>query len=300
MNKTTDKVTTMSTYSKLFQNVLAVFFGLILFSVGPVHAAYVKASSDMVVNNLGFDFGNNANAQVQWTDDWYGEVSAHAADSDSTPADDSNSILGNNAAIQAVAQTAHVYSEANYSVINGDQIGTDPGAGVTGTTHSNLHLERPNMQADGFAKSNFDNFFILTDKNDPSNQGPVNMLINMNYSGTIFGTADSQGFFVDITHFAALSLSDALSGTLLASDLFTDSISGTNTTITHNNSGTLQINGGTRQIPITLNYNTEYWLFGQADSEIYGYTVPEPHTLLLLLICIPALVFRLSGRRFTT
>ena len=281
----------MARYSKLIHSTLAVFLGLALSGANPVYAAYVEASSDMVINNLRFEFGDPS-ARVQWTDDWYGEVGAHAADSDSTPVDDFNSFLGNDGSVKAEANTTHVSSLAEYTVLNGDQIGIDPAAGVTGTTHSDLHLERPNMQADGFADSNFDNYFFLTDTTDPNNFGPVDVLIQMDFAGSIFGSADDEGFFVDITHLASLLLYDSLTGVLLASDFFNDSISGTDTTIIHNNRGVVEI-------PITLNYNTEYWLYAEADSEIQGYTVPEPNTFLLLFICVPAL-FRLSRKQFAT
>ncbi|MGY6276991.1 PEP-CTERM sorting domain-containing protein [Methylomonas sp. MgM2] len=283
----------MFNQNRYFQNAIAVVFGLTLVSSCPVHAAFVDASSDITIGNLRFTL-SDPNAQIAWTDVWYGEVRAHAADTDSLPADDYDSLLGNDGSIKAEANTAHVSSLANYEVVNGSQIGMDPAAGVTGSTLSALLLQHPNMQADGSAISNFDNYFRLFDTANPNSTEAIDVLIQMDFAGSIFGSADAEGFFVDITHIASLSVFDSLSGGLLGSDLFRDSISGTNTTLIHNNSGVLEI-------PVTLNYNTEYWLYAEADSEIQGYTttVPEPNTLLLLFICVPAM-FRLSRKQFAT
>ncbi|MGR8929309.1 MAG: hypothetical protein ACU836_01630 [Gammaproteobacteria bacterium] len=267
---------------------IAIFFGLALFTSFPSRAAFVDTSSDMMISNLRVT-ASDPNAQLQWTDNWFGQVVAHAADSDSLPADDFNSLLGNDDSIQAVASTAHVRSLATDNVKNGGQIAIDPVAEVSGNTHSDLHLEHSSMQADGFAVSNFDNFFMLVDSSDPNNLGPIQVLIQMDFGGSLFGNADAEGMFVDITHIASLSLFDIVTNGLLGSDSFQDSISGVDTTLTHNNSGVLEI-------PLILNYNTQYWLSAEADSEIYGSTVPEPNTLLLLFICVPA-VFRFSRKQ---
>jgi len=275
----------MTTHAKFFRNTLNAFFCLAFFCAGQVQAAFVAASSDMVINNLRFALSDTS-AQLQWTDVWYVDVRAYAADSDSLPADDFDSLLDNDGSIQAVANTAHVSSLANYSVVNGTQIGLDPNAGVSGTTHSDLHLERKYMQADGFAITNFDNYFMVA--NDNAENGSVWIDFFLDYQGTLFGTADKEGFFLDITHFATLLLYD--NDTLLASNFFKDSISGTNTTILRPNQGTLRVS-------YELEYGKIYWLLAEADSEIYGYTVPEPNTSLLLLVCAPALLFRLSNKR---
>ncbi|MGR9052806.1 MAG: hypothetical protein ACU84J_09170 [Gammaproteobacteria bacterium] len=265
----------MATYSKLLLFGKAFICCLALFGANPVNAAYVEASSDMVINNLRFEFGD-PNAQLQWTDVWYGEVRAHAADSDSSPADDRKTILSNNDTRKAEAKTTHVKSMAEYTVANGDLIGINPDAGVTGSAQSGLKLEEPNKQADGFAYSAFDNFFEVTNPNDPNAQGPVQIDFSLDYDGTIFGSADAQGFFVDITHIATLRLLDE-TGLLLNFDSFQDSISGTNTTITRPHQGTLTVS-------YLLDYNTTYWISAEADAEIYGYTVPSLSVLPLILV----------------
>lgn len=265
----------MATISRLFQNTWAVFWVLMVFSASQAQASFVSASSDMTVNNLNFSLGS-ADSQLQWTDVWQGIVTAHAADSDSAPADQSNAILSNNDTIQAQADTAHVHSLAAYTVVNGDQIGLSPDAGVSGTTHSDLFLSGPGKQADGFAESTFNNLFMITNPNDPNAQGPVNVTFNLKYSGVIFGAADAQGFFQNITDIAILQLFD-LSGNLLNYDVFQNSISGTDTTI-------LQPDHGTLSVSYLLDYNTNYLVSATADSEIYGYTIPTPATLPLILL----------------
>jgi hypothetical protein len=246
-----------------------------LLGAGQAQAQYVNASSEMRVENLRFSFAN-PNALWQWTDEWLGNTRAHAADSDSSQADEQQDFLGNDGAIQTIANTAHVHSQGDYKVVNGGQAGLDGSAGVTGITHSDLELIGPNKQADGTAVSDLDNFFTITDTSNPSSAGPVEVVIEMDFSGNIFGAADDKGFFVDITHLAKLQLSDSLTGDLLASDFFQDSISGANTTINRDHSGALRLE-------FTLHYNTEYYLFVQADSEIYGYTIPSPTPLALML-----------------
>lgn len=262
----------MATHAKFFRNTVNAFFCLAFFCAGEVQAAFVAASSDMAINNLRFALSDTS-AQLQWTDVWYGDVRAHAADSDSVPDNDSNSLFGNDGSIQAIANTAHVSSLADYTVENGTQIGLDPNAGITGTTHSDLHLERKHMQADGFAVSAFDNFFTITNPNATETSVWVDFLLD--YQGSILGTADAEGFFVDITHIATLRLFD-ING-LLSFDQFQDSISGTNTTILHENQGTLRVS-------FLLDYNKTYQISAEADSEIYGYTVPTPATLPLILL----------------
>lgn len=264
----------MATRTKFLQNTLTVFLGLAFFCGGSpqAQAAFVAASSDIVINNLRFNLGD-ANAQFQWTDDWYGEVRAHAADSDSVSANDSNSFLGNDSLTQAIANTAHVSSFAGYNVENGSQIGLDPNSGVVGSTHSDLHLERKFMQADGFAVSTFDNFFTISNPNATETSVLIDFLLD--YQGNISGTADPDGFFVDITHIATLRLF-GIDG-LLSFDQFQDAISGNNTTISHDNQGTLQVS-------FLLDYNKTYQISAEADSEIYGYTIPAPATLPLILL----------------
>ena len=162
----------MAAQYKLFQQTWAGFLGLMIFSASPVNAAFVSASSEMTVNNLSFVIGDTV-SQFQWTDVWQGLVTAHAADSDSSSADQNNLIFGNAAAIQALANSVDVSSTANYSVVSGDQIGLSPGAGVSGATQSSLTLAGAFKQADGFAVSSFNDFFMLTNPNDPTAQGPV-------------------------------------------------------------------------------------------------------------------------------
>ncbi len=269
----------MATYSTRFQQALAVFFGLAVFGAVPAQASLVTASSDMSVNNLSFVL--DANTQLQWTDVWQGIVSAHAADPDSPLADQSNSILGNNAAIQAVANSADVNSSALYSVASGDQIGLSAGAAVSGATHSGLTLAGAFKQADGFAESTFNDFFMLTNPNDPTAQGPVNVTFNLNYSGSIFGSADFQGVYQNITDIATLQLFDPF-GNSLNDAVFQNSISGTGTTQLTPNQGTLSVS-------LPLNYNTVYLISATADAEIYGYTITGPATLPLILLGLLAM-----------
>jgi hypothetical protein len=132
-----------------------------LFALSPAQASYVSALSEMAVSNLQFSPTDPA-AQLLWTDVWYGEVRAHAQDSDSAPADDYNELLGNDGSVQATADTAHVDSKATYDVTDGDLVALDPSGQIGATTHSGLLLTQPNKQGDGFATSDFDNYFMVT------------------------------------------------------------------------------------------------------------------------------------------
>ncbi len=270
----------MIMHLKMLQNILAALFCLILFGISPVHAAYVAVTSDMTVSNLRFSLGD-PNAQLQWTDVWAGEARAHTADSGSPASNDSNASLGNDVSIQAGADTNNGGSLAKFSI---------SGTNITASSHTDMLFDQPGMQGDGSAVTTFDNFFKLTNPNDLNIQGSVQVNFLLDYNGSLSGMADEGGFFSGNTHFITFALADGISS--LDSAVFTDSISGTNTTITRTNTGTLTISS-------LLSYNTEYFLSIVTDDETYTHTVPIPASIILFGSALLGL-FGFSNRKLTT
>ncbi|MFC1602279.1 PEP-CTERM sorting domain-containing protein [Pseudomonadota bacterium] len=235
---------------------------------GIAQAQFVSASSDMAISNLRFS-STDPRAELIWTDEWYGTVTAHAHDTDSGSADDFDELLGNDGFIDAQADTDHVYSEADYGVINGDFVAIDPSGAIGATTHSDLLLTEKHKQADGFAFADFDNFFAIFGGN-PGDL--VEVTFELDYVGQLTGIADELGFF-EIDLGALLSIDD-LAGNVVMDDFIFDTHAGTNTSFHQDYIGTLTVTA-------ELMYEEEYWLFAAADSEVNGYTVPEPNILLL-------------------
>lgn len=249
-----------------------------LLAGGPASAAgIVDAYASMAIGNLRFSF-DDPGAFLVWEDDWFGTVTASAQDTDSPPASDYDEYLGNDGSIQAVAQTAHVYSEANYAVVDGLNVAIEPNPGrVAADTYSELELEGKGKQAYGEAVADFDNYFSIFSTNPLGDT--VTTTILLDYAGALAGTANDQGFF-DIFTGAFMELYDVDDGTddllfpELAYDDVLDQASGTNTSYFNSLIGTLSI---TYEIP----YDDLHWFVAQADSEVYG-AVSLPGTLLLL------------------
>ncbi|QSB02662.1 hypothetical protein JWZ98_06920 [Methylomonas sp. EFPC1] len=268
-------------HAKLFQNTLAAFFSLTLFNANSVEAASVTVSGDMEISNLRFDLAD-ANAQLEWTDVWAGEVRAHSADSASPSSNDSNTSLANDTAIQAGASTNNGGTLAKFSVSS---------AGITASVHFDQHFDQPGMQGDSLAVASFDNYFKITNLNDPNAQGSVQVDFLLDYSGSLSGTADDGGFFSGLMHFTTMELYDGAS--LLDSAVFTDSISGTNTSTTRTNSGRLEVS-------TLLSYNTEYWFKYDADADYTTVeTIPIPTSIVLFGSALLGLL-RFSNRKLTT
>jgi hypothetical protein len=217
-------------------------------------------------------------AELLWTDEWYGTVSAHAYHTDSGSADDFDDLYGNDGSISAIANTAHVHSRADYSVVMGDMVAIEYFAYIQASTHSDLELYNVG-QAEGEATADFDNFFTIFGGNPGD---PVDITFTLDYSGQLTGEADAFGYF-SIALGALLQLEDGM-GNLIDEDSIFESHSGTNTYFHDDYTGSLIVSA-------TLFYEEEYWLYAGADSEVYGTNaVPEPGTLFLLLLSVPFLI----------
>ena len=277
----------------MFAHRKATAFYLVVWIIGCLSVpmdvvADVIASSDLTLNNLRFSF-SDPRAQVAWTDVWFGEVRAQAQDTDSgPPRGNSASMLRNDGAIAVSADTSHVHSTASFALANGSQ----PNVSVLANTHSQLEIIRRTAQADGFASSIFNNFFMLVNPNDPNATGAVQMTISLDYSGRLRGEADADGFF-SIALRGLLRVDDLL-GVTLGEELIRDLLnppdfvplhSGTNTVFDRPYTGSLNIS-------IPLLYGTEYFLVALADSEVFGTNVvPEPGTLSLLALAGVLMLF---------
>jgi hypothetical protein len=246
----------------------------------------VSTYADMALGNLTISF-DDPNAFLIWEDDWFGTVTAYAQDTDSGGADDYDEYLGNDGAIEAEAQTAHVFSQATYEVVDGQNVAVEPDAGVAATTVSRLDLVGKRKQAYGFAASDFDNFFSIS---STAPLGPtVATTIALDYAGDLDAFADDHGFFSIFTgaYMELYDVDDVLGDVIdpaLAFDLVFDEAAGTATSYANTITGTLSI---TYDIP----YDDVHWLYAQADSEVYG-AVPVAGTLSLLLFGAAAVGFR--------
>jgi uncharacterized protein YbaA (DUF1428 family) len=269
-----------------------VFFCIVIVacvaSRGYAHA-YVLASSDMHVFDLRFLSPDPA-AELQWTDEWYGTVEAHAQDTASGSVSDFKELLGNDGNIKAQADTAYVHSWAEYTVIDGANVAIDPDARIDGVTHSDLEISALGEQGDGDARTNFDNFFKVFTVLGGNPGDPVDVTFELDYSGQLAWSADELGYF-----------STALAGLLSVEGQFWDDQekkwvskevassvwklhSGTNDTDSRKYDGTLRVSG-------TIQYEADYWLYAEADSEVYGANaIPEPGTLFLLLAGAPFII----------
>ncbi len=236
-----------------------------------VQAAYLFASSDMNIYDLQYVSGGT----VQWTTEAYGTVLAYAHD-DLGSASDYKDILSNDGSIQAIAATTAVYSNAIYTVAGGFT--------TLNSTHSDLYLNPPPppYQADGDAQSDYDNYFTITG-GIPGD--PVDVTFIRLFSGQLTGETDCGFWSVAL---AGLMKLEDLSGNVLDSDLMYDIHSGTGS-FHRDYAGALVVSA-------TLKYGDEYWIYSQADSEIYG-TVPEPGTFALLFAGCGMLFWKVRQRR---
>ena len=281
--------------TKLF----GLFFTLIFCCYSSANAQLVSATSDLTLFNLQFHADDN-NAELLWIDDWYGTVTAHAQDTDSGAADDFKELWANDGTIQARAETSHVTSIADYGVTDGEFVAIDQFGDIFASTYSTLTLNDPNKQADGFAISDFDNYFTIIG----GNQGEsVDVTFTLDYSGSLHGVADELGLF-SVALAGLLELYDD-NGNLLDFDIIRDpSKFDPNDPNNPNNlpiySGhdneTMPLNefyADALVVSATLAYEQVYWLYAEADSEVYGATsIPEPESMFLLSLGISLMLIR--------
>lgn len=118
----------------------------------------------------------------------------------------------------------------------------------------------------------------------------MEVTFTLGYIGQLTGVANERGYF-DIALAGLFELYD-LDKNLLDYDMIYDSHSGSNTSFHKDYTGTLTVSS-------TLNYYDEYWLYSEADSEVYGTNVvPEPGTFLLVFAGIGLTACRhLLGRK---
>lgn len=258
-----------------------VFFCIVIVacvaSTGYAHA-YVLASSDMHLYDLRFS-STDPVAMLLWTDEWYGTVHAHAQDTASGSVDDFDDLLGNDGYILAQADTAYVHSWAEYDVSDGANVAIDLDAYIDGVTHSELEISALGEQGDGDARTGFDNYFTVFGGN-PGDL--VDVTFELDYIGQLTGVADELGYF-SIALAGLLEIWD-IDGNQLADDILYDIHSGTNTSFHQDYFGTLSVSS-------ILQYEADYWLYAEADSEVYGANaIPEPGTLFLLLVGAPFII----------
>ena len=252
--------------------------------------AYVLASSDMHLYDLRFSSTDpfaSLLSSLLWTDVWYGTVHAYAQDTASGSVSDFKELIGNDGSIRAHADTAYVHSWAEYTVNDGSNVAIDPNAYIDAVTHSDLEISALGEQGDGDARTDFDNYFTVFGGNPGD---PVDVTFELDYSGQLAWSADELGYF-----------STALAGLLSVEGQFWDDQekkwvskevassvwklhSGTNDTDSKEYDNTLRVSG-------TIRYEADYWLYAEADSEVYGANaIPEPGTLFLLLAGGPFII----------
>jgi hypothetical protein len=237
----------------------------------------VTATADMATGNLRFSF-DDPNASLIWADDWFGTVIAYAQDTDSGADTDEDAYLGNDGFIDAEAQTGDVDSRATYESVDGANVSIDRNASVATTAFSALAIGGKHEHASGFAVADFDNFFLMTG-GDPLGP-PVEVTIELDYAGRLDATANEYAFFYLFTGvLMELYDVDDVTGDIVGADLVFDAVFdeafGTNASYFNSLNGSLSI---TAEIP----YDNVYWLYAQADSDVYG-AVPVAGTLPMLL-----------------
>lgn len=268
---------------------LTLFVSVIMLGL-PAHSqALVIAQAAMTVDDLRFS-SSDPLAELFWLDVWRGDVFAQAQDTLSGTDAEAAEVFGDNAGVAVDASTALVESVAEYEVVNGPEVAK--GAGdieiITGT---GLGIDGIEAQASGEAVGTFDNFFAVTGGNPGD---PVDVTFELDYTYLLDAVADSFGFY-EVFVFALLSIDDLddTPGDVDNVDDFVDDFvldfdAGSAKSIFKLVSDTLVVNA-------TLEYGKEYFLFAEADSEVFGTNevpVPEPGTLLLYLSGLGFLVYR--------
>jgi len=262
--------------------LLFVFIFTCLLFIPGKGEAYVFGSSDMELSNLIFfvDTITDPNAELVWTDVWYGEVYADADDSDSPlQVPEFYNFLGNNGSISVTRDTAHVESNATYSVtsaeeevmVDGESIFIPIGlpTPILASTHSDIELNNV-AGGEGEADAYFDNFFVISG-GDPGDH--VEVTFTLDYTGQLTGNADDLGYF-EIALGAYIALANENYNTIDECTIYQEN-SGSNFYFQQNYPGMLSIS-------TTLQYDKEYWFFAEAYSEVYATNAPEPATILLL------------------
>ncbi len=280
-----------------FKKSFWILICLTIFCMTPNGKAYadVFATSEMSLSSLGFST-NEPNAALVWRysefpSTWYGDVRTHAQYTGFGTDDDFAYLLADNGNIMEQSNAPNVISRSTYALVNGQSVGTSADASIGATTFSNLNFNEQGAQGDGDAISNFNNYFMIT-KIDPSQQGDdVAVTFLLDAQGRLDGVADKFGFF-----------STALAGSLqlwdnaqmLGNDIISDIHAGTNTEFHQPYNGTLEIDA-------LLKFDTQYWLYAEADSEVYGANaVPEPDTFILVLAGGSLLLWRMKAKRKRT
>jgi len=273
--------------------LLGLLFAFLFFCYGNANAQFVSATSELTLFNLQFSSNGNA-ADLIWVDDWYGTVTAYAQDTDTGAADEFKELLSNDGFIEAKAETSHVMSIADYGVTDGEFVAIDSVADIFASTFSTLELNEPNKQADGFAISDFDNYFTIIGGNPGES---VDVTFTLDYLGSLEGVADELGLF-SVALAGIFELYDD-SGNLLDSDIIRDPSKTDPNDLPiysgHDNE-TMPLNElyiDTLEVTATLVYEEVYWLYAEADSEVYGATsIPEPESLFLISLGIPLMLIR--------
>jgi hypothetical protein len=257
-----------------------LLFGLV--AAAPTAAGYASAIANVNFGNLRFTF-DDPNAFVTWEDRWLGVVVAYAEGADGVDGD-ADALLGDDGSIDAEAQSSDVYSLATHQVAGGQGVAVDPDASVAATTHSGLELDGKDKEAAGFANASLDNFFSIRSSQPLGTTAKVTILLD--YAGQLTGIAAEGGFF-DVFAGAFLELSDLDQDTGVITDLldfaeFFHAALGSNTSYSGPFNGTLSITHD-------LFYERLYWLYAEADSDVYG-AVPLPAALPLMLLGFGLLV----------
>jgi len=236
-------------HSRLISGLLIVFAVLMASAQGN---AIVITESSVHMNN----FVTSPDGGTLILDDWYMDTTAYAFDtlSGSNFDYDDDPDWDGEASASASTSNAFANASASYNTMELD---------------SNAKLEildTVTAQADAYGISNMYGSFMID-----GGAGSVDVTFSFDYDVSLYGSADNLGYFEN-TAYVGLMISDDTNNYFL--DFF-DTISGTNTTISNNYSGTLSN-------IFALEYNVSYDITLTTDPEPYGTNVPEPTTILLV------------------
>lgn len=249
--------------------------------------AYVFEYSDMKLYNPRFGY-SDPNAQFVWKDvySWYGTVQAHAQDTETGSSGDFDYLAGDYGKIGKIANTSFVSSYAEYKIDDGFNISIDPRASLEAFTKSWLKIDELGAQGDGHALATFDNFFKIL-KIDPDIPGTtVSGTFLIDYVGNLQANADNVGYFSTALEGVLKIFSAESDFALVESDSVKEVHSGRGDLPYTTYTGTLSVNA-------TFKFYSSYWLYAEADSEVYGSNaIPEPATFALMTAGIAIIFWR--------